>query len=188
MSHKSRYARLHTLYSTVKISSQINGPAIWQKLSNNENIINLINYANEWRNLKTKCMLHNYITSSIIPENNTSFRPAVTDELCGNFGTIADHTRCWTVEVRRLTTRTICTWHWPEGSRHKITDDCVAQDIRKVAFTLSDPNEPSAPPIRVHEAWTFKGPFKLPCQDNSNQKHDWEWLGMTGNRTRSQLA
>jgi hypothetical protein len=25
-----------------------------------ENIINLINYANEWRNLKTKCILHNY--------------------------------------------------------------------------------------------------------------------------------
>jgi hypothetical protein len=37
-----------------------NYPAIWQKLSNIENIINLINYANVWRNLKTKCMLHNY--------------------------------------------------------------------------------------------------------------------------------
>jgi hypothetical protein len=37
-----------------------NFPAIWQKLSNIENIITLINYANEWRNLKTKCMLHNY--------------------------------------------------------------------------------------------------------------------------------
>jgi hypothetical protein len=37
-----------------------NYPAIWQKLSNIENIINLINYENGWRNLKTKCMLHNY--------------------------------------------------------------------------------------------------------------------------------
>jgi hypothetical protein len=37
-----------------------NFPAIWQKLLNIENIINLINYANEWRNLKTKCMLHNH--------------------------------------------------------------------------------------------------------------------------------
>jgi hypothetical protein len=36
-----------------------NYPAIWQKLSSIENIINLINYANGWRNLKTKCMLHN---------------------------------------------------------------------------------------------------------------------------------
>jgi hypothetical protein len=26
-------------------------------------------------------MLHNYIISSIIPENNTPFRPAVTEEL-----------------------------------------------------------------------------------------------------------
>jgi hypothetical protein len=34
-----------------------NYPAIWQKYSN---IINLIKYANEWRNLITKCMLHNY--------------------------------------------------------------------------------------------------------------------------------
>jgi hypothetical protein len=61
-----------------------NFPAIWQKLSNIENIINLINYANEWSNLKTKCMLHNYIISSIIPETNTPFRPAVTEELRGN--------------------------------------------------------------------------------------------------------
>jgi hypothetical protein len=30
-------------------------------------------------------MLHNYIISSIIPENNTPFRPAVTEELRGNF-------------------------------------------------------------------------------------------------------
>jgi hypothetical protein len=37
-----------------------NYPAIWQKLSNIENGINLINYANESRNLKTKCLLHNY--------------------------------------------------------------------------------------------------------------------------------
>jgi hypothetical protein len=29
-------------------------------------------------------MLHNYIISSIIPENNTPFRPAVTEELRGN--------------------------------------------------------------------------------------------------------
>jgi hypothetical protein len=37
-------------------------------------------------------MLHNYIISSIIPENNTPFRLAVTEELHGkqNFGTIAD--------------------------------------------------------------------------------------------------
>jgi hypothetical protein len=61
-----------------------NYPAIWQKFSNNKNIINLINYANEWRNLKTNCMLHNYIISSIIPENNTPFRPAVMDELREN--------------------------------------------------------------------------------------------------------
>jgi hypothetical protein len=50
----------------------LNYPAIWQKFSNNKNIINLINYANEWRNLKTNCMLHNYIISSIIPENKIS--------------------------------------------------------------------------------------------------------------------
>jgi hypothetical protein len=61
-----------------------NYPAIWQKFSNNKNIINLINYANEWHNLKTKCMLHNYIISSIIPENKTPFRPAVMEELRGN--------------------------------------------------------------------------------------------------------
>jgi hypothetical protein len=61
-----------------------NYPAIWQKFSNNKNIINLIYYANEWSNLKTKCMLHNYIISSIIPENNTPFRTAVTEELRGN--------------------------------------------------------------------------------------------------------
>jgi hypothetical protein len=29
-------------------------------------------------------MLHNYIMSSIIPENNTPFRQAVTEELHGN--------------------------------------------------------------------------------------------------------
>jgi hypothetical protein len=29
-------------------------------------------------------MLHNYIISSIIPENNTPFRPVVTKELRGN--------------------------------------------------------------------------------------------------------
>jgi hypothetical protein len=40
-----------------------NFSTIWQKLSNIESIINLINYANERRNLKTKCMLHNYPTA-----------------------------------------------------------------------------------------------------------------------------
>jgi hypothetical protein len=59
-----------------------NRPAIWQKFSNNKNIINLINYANEWRNLKTKYMLHNYIISSIIPENNTPFCPAYMRSIC----------------------------------------------------------------------------------------------------------
>jgi hypothetical protein len=61
--------------------------AIWQKFSNNKNIINLINCANEWHNLKMRWMLHNhdnYIISSFIPENNTPFRPAVTEELRGN--------------------------------------------------------------------------------------------------------
>jgi hypothetical protein len=31
-----------------------------------------------------KCMLHNYIISSIIPDNNTPFHPAVMEELRGN--------------------------------------------------------------------------------------------------------
>jgi hypothetical protein len=31
-----------------------------------------------------RCMLHNYIISSIIPEINSPFRPAVTEELHGN--------------------------------------------------------------------------------------------------------
>jgi hypothetical protein len=79
----------------------INYPAIWQKFSNNKNIINLINYANERRNLKTKCMLHNYIISSIIPENNTPpFRPAVTEELRGNeILLIAD---CWSKQLNLI--------------------------------------------------------------------------------------
>jgi hypothetical protein len=53
-----------------------NYPAIWQKLSNIEKIIKLINYANEWCNLKTKCMLHN--------DSLYSIHPAVSDELRGN--------------------------------------------------------------------------------------------------------
>jgi hypothetical protein len=61
-----------------------NYPPIWQKFSNNENIISLIKYANEWSNLKTKCMLHNYNISSIMPENCIPFRSAVTEELRGN--------------------------------------------------------------------------------------------------------
>jgi hypothetical protein len=58
-----------------------NSPAICQKLSNIENIINLvINYANEWRNLKTECRLHNYSLCSIYgsvkksSESNQLFR------------------------------------------------------------------------------------------------------------------
>jgi hypothetical protein len=54
-------------------------PSIWQKLSNIENIINLINYANEWCNLHNDSLYSIWIHAEII-----CIHQAVSEELRGN--------------------------------------------------------------------------------------------------------
>lgn len=51
-----------------------------------------------------------------------------------------------------------------ELSIGNIRENETPRKSKKVTFYLSDPHNSGAPPLKVHNAWTFDGKFNLPCQ------------------------